>query len=48
MAVLSGKIKDILRRNGMQAEVVEGRDGKPKLMVMGHDSPVLTYNLTRK
>ena len=48
MAVLSGKLKNILQRNGMQAEVVEGRDGKPKLMIIGHDSPVLTYNLTRK
>lgn len=37
---------ELLVRNGMRANIVAGEDNKPRLMVQGHDSPVLTYGLT--
>lgn len=43
---LPRELSDILMRNGMQAAIVMDNIGQPKLMVQGHDSPVLTYNLT--
>ena len=43
---LPRELSDILMRNGMQAAIVMDQVGQPKLMVQGHDSPVLTYNLT--
>lgn len=44
---LSGNLQDVLRRNGMQAQLaVEG--DKYKLIVQGHDSPLLTYNISEK
>ena len=39
---------DILVRNGMQGRVVWGANNQPQLVVRGHDSPVLAYNLTDK
>ena len=44
---LQPEMRDILMRNGMQAHIVVAGDGY-KLAVMGHDSPLLTYNLTEK
>ncbi len=39
---------DVLAKNGMQATIAfDTQSHQPKLMVQGHDSPVLTYNLTR-
>ena len=44
---LPRELLDVLARNGMQAAIVlDNRTNQPKLMVQGHDSPVLTYNLT--
>lgn len=43
---LSRELTDILTRNGMQAAIVKDASGQSRLMVQGHDSPVLTYNLT--
>ncbi|MCF0168735.1 MAG: hypothetical protein HUJ93_08880, partial [Bacteroidales bacterium] len=42
---LSPELKELLRRNGMQAHLVwEG--GDPVLAVQGHDSPLLSYRLS--
>ncbi|MCQ2221713.1 MAG: hypothetical protein MJZ12_09965, partial [Prevotella sp.] len=44
---LPRELVDVLTRNGMQAAIVlDSQTNQPKLMVQGHDSPVLTYNLT--
>jgi len=43
---LPRELSDILLRNGMQATISMDAAGQPKLTVQGHDSPVLTYNLT--
>ena len=45
---LSPGLQDVLRKNGMQAHISFGRDGGPELIVLGHDSPVLTYKLNDK
>lgn len=45
--MMSRELLDILQRNGMQATIVTDGAGKAKLMVQGHDSPILTYNLTQ-
>ncbi len=42
---ISGELRDILMRNGMQAHIVQNGDGY-RLAVQGHDSPLLTYALT--
>ncbi len=42
---LSPGLQDVLRKNGMQAHISFGREGDPELIVLGHDSPVLTYKL---
>ncbi len=39
---------DILVRNGMQASIVWEANNRPQLVVRGHDSPVLAYDLTDK
>ena len=39
---LAPELQDTLRRNGMQARLVQ-RDGDVLLAVQGHDSPLLTY-----
>ena len=45
-AALAPELQDTLRRNGMQARLV--RQGDDVLLaVQGHDSPLLTYPLTR-
>jgi hypothetical protein len=44
---LSGGLSDVLRRNGMQAHLSIDADG-PKLIVLGHDSPGMTYKITDK
>lgn len=42
---LSPELKEILRRNGMQAHII--RQGESyQLAVQGHDSPLLTYSIT--
>ena len=44
---LQPELRDILMRNGMQAHVVSNGTAY-QLIVQGHDSPMLTYNLTQK
>ena len=44
---LAPELQDTLRRNGMQARLVQ-RDGNVLLAVQGHDSPLLTYPLSRE
>ncbi len=43
---LSSGLQNVLRKNGLQAHISFGGDGDPKLIVIGHDSPALSYNLT--
>ena len=43
---LAPELQDTLRRNGMQARLVQ-RDGDVLLAVQGHDSPLLTYPLSQ-
>lgn len=44
---LSPELQDILRRNGMQAHII--RQGESYLLaVQGHDSPLLTYNISAR
>jgi hypothetical protein len=45
---LSPGLMNVLHRNGMQAHIAMNADGQCKLIVLGHDSPVLEYNLTDK
>ena len=44
---LQPEMRDILMRNGMQAHIVSNA-GQHQLVVQGHDSPLLTYNITQK
>lgn len=44
---LQPEMRDILMRNGMQAHVVSNGSGY-QLLVQGHDSPLLTYNITER
>lgn len=44
---LQPEMRDLLMRNGMQAHVVSNGGGY-QLVVQGHDSPLLTYNITEK
>ena len=44
---LSPELQNILVRNGMQAHIVGNSNGF-QLVVQGHDSPVLAYNITEK
>ncbi len=44
---LQPEMRDILMRNGMQAHIIPNGNGY-QLAVQGHDSPLLTYNLTEK
>ena len=44
---LAPELQDTLRRNGMQARLVPSGDGV-LLAVQGHDSPLLTYPLSRE
>ncbi len=42
---LSPGLQDVLRRNGMQAHIAMQPNGQMQLIVLGHDSPAITYNL---
>ena len=44
---LQPEMHDLLRRNGMQAHVVSDGMGY-RLLVQGHDSPLLTYPITER
>ena len=44
---LSPELQDILVRNGMQAHITGSSNGF-QLVVKGHDSPVLAYNISEK
>ena len=44
---LSPELQDILIRNGMQAHITGSSNGF-QLVVQGHDSPVLAYNISEK
>lgn len=44
---LQPEMRDLLRRNGMQAHVVSDGTGY-RLLVQGHDSPLLTYPITER
>lgn len=44
---LQPEMRDILMRNGMQAHIIAKGSGY-QLAVQGHDSPLLTYNITEK
>jgi len=41
-------LQEVLRKNGMQAHISLAKDGGRELIVLGHDSPVLTYKLNEK
>lgn len=45
---LSNGLQEVLRKNGMQAHISLAKDGGRELIVLGHDSPVLTYKLNEK
>ena len=45
---LSMGLQEVLRKNGMQAHISMAKDGGRELIVLGHDSPVLTYKLNEK
>ena len=45
---LSTGLQEVLRKNGMQAHISLAKDGGRELIVLGHDSPVLTYKLNEK
>ena len=45
---LSPGLQEILRRNGMQAHISMSPDHGFQLIVLGHDSPVLTYQLNEQ
>lgn len=45
--MLAPELRDTLRRNGMQAEIVHGPGGA-KLVVQSHDSPANTYDISEK
>ena len=45
---LSTGLQEVLRKNGMQAHISMTKDGGRELIVLGHDSPVLTYKLNEK
>lgn len=44
---LSHQLQDLLRRNGMRAQLVV-EQGQYKLLVQGHDSPLLEYPISEK
>lgn len=45
---LSKGLQEVLRNNGIQAHICITQDGVGQLVVLGHDSPVLRYELTDK
>ena len=44
---LQPEMRDLLMKNGMQAHIIPAGDGY-QLAVQGHDSPLLTYNISEK
>lgn len=44
---LSTGLQEVLRKNGIQAHITDTPNGY-QMIVLGHDSPVLTYNLNEK
>ena len=44
---LSYQLEDLLRRNGMSAQLAV-EEGKYKLLVQGHDSPLLRYDISEQ
>ena len=44
---LSYQLEDLLRRNGMSAQLAV-EDGRYKLLVQGHDSPLLLYDISEQ
>ena len=44
---LSYQLEDLLRRNGMSAQLAV-EDGRYKLLVQGHDSPLLSYDISEQ
>ena len=44
---LSYQLEDLLRRNGMSAQLAV-EDGRYKLLVQGHDSPLLHYDISEQ
>ena len=45
MQDVSRGLQDVLRRNGMQAHITTDAAGNFQMVVMGHDSPAITYKL---
>ena len=45
---LSPGLQEVLRKNGMQAHISMSPDHGYQLIVLGHDSPVLTYQLNER
>lgn len=45
---LSPGLQEVLRKNGMQAHISMSPDHGYQLIVLGHDSPVLTYQLDER
>ncbi len=45
---LSPELQEILQRNGMKAQIAQTQDGSFRLVVQGHDSPVMSYAITTK
>ena len=45
---LSPGLQSVLAKNGMQAHIVMTPTGGHKLVVMGHDSPVIEYGISEK
>ena len=43
---ISGGLRELLMRNGMQAHIVLKQSGQYVLAVEGHDSPMLEYPIT--
>lgn len=43
---VSRELRELLMRNGIQARISINDNGKPVLIVKGHDSPVIEYNIT--
>lgn len=45
---LSRELREVLMKNGMQAHISMNDNGKYNLLVLGHDSPALTYHISPK
>ena len=45
---VSPGLQEVLHKNGLQAHISEQADGSLKLVVVGHDSPILRYDITEQ